>query len=130
MEKQSRRSLVIGFALTALAGCASTPDKPTVADFMRKDASQAQAQVDLKNQIAQEWEKGNKLVMSGEKKVKSGEEKVKSGEDKAKSGQKQIDEGRSLLEGGNKEIDEGRKMMQESELKFRTSFPEAPIKAQ
>ena len=119
MKIFSRHSLAIGVAVSALAGCASAPSSPTMADMMRQDANQAQAQVDLKNQIAKEWEKGNKLVQSGEKKLKSGDEKVKSG-------QKQLDEGKSLIDEGNKELDEGKKAMLESEMKFKTSFPAAP----
>lgn len=113
-----RNSLVasgvcISLCLLALAGCAG---KPTTADFMKQHGTEAQAHVDLKNQLAQDWEKGEKLLATGEKRVKEGEKRVKSAERDLKRGQDDIERGR-------REIAEGQKLISESENKFRENFP-------
>jgi len=110
---------VISVYLLVLAGCAG---KTTTGDLMRGYAAEVQAQADFKDQLAQDWEKGTKLLSSGERRVKDGEKLVKSAERDLKKGQDDI-------EHGKREIAEGQKMIQESEKKFRENFPELDIKA-
>lgn len=109
----------IGLCLFALAGCAS---KPTTADLMRQHATEIQSQVDLKNQAAEDWEKGAKLAAAGEKRVKDGENRVKAAERDLKRGQDDIAR-------GQQEISDGQKLMNESERIFRENFPELDIKS-
>lgn len=103
----------LSLCLLALTGCAS---KPTTGDLMRQHATEEQAQVDLKDQAAKNWEKGTKLVATGEKRVKAGEKRVKSAERDLKRGQDDV-------ERGNREIAEGQNLINESEKSFRESFP-------
>ncbi len=121
MRKQSFASfcLAAGFSMYVLAGCAS---QPSTADLMRGHAEDLQTKVDLRNQLALEWEKGSKLIQTGEKRVKNGEKLVKSAEEDLKDGENQV-------ETGNKEIAEGKKLMQESELRFRENFPSLPLES-
>ncbi|KIH78131.1 hypothetical protein SAMN05660860_03194 [Geoalkalibacter ferrihydriticus] len=110
--------VIISLCLFALAGCANKP--PTTADLMRQHATEGGAQVDLKNQLTKDWEKGAKLVETGEKRVKDGEKRVKSAERELKRGQDDIERGRS-------EISEGQKLINMSEKKFRENFPRLDI---
>lgn len=103
----------MGIAVVVLAGCAG---QPSTADLMRAHALEAQAQVDMKNQLAKDWERGSKLVRSGEKSVERGEKQIKSAE-------KDLKEGRERVEQGERDILEGRKLMQESERQFHENFP-------
>ena len=119
-----RKSLVafgISFSLCllVLAGCASQPKN--TADLMKQHATEMNAQVDLKNQLAKDWENGTKLVARGEKRVKDGEKRVKSAERDNKRGQDDILRGRS-------EISEGQELIHMSKTKFRENFPELDIK--
>lgn len=104
-------------AMFFLAGCAS---QPTLADNMRSQAAGLQAQVELKEKLAADWDKGSKLVASGEKQVKDGERLVKRAEKDLRKGQEQIN-------AGNGQIAEGRKLMEEAEGRFRVNFPDTPL---
>jgi septal ring factor EnvC (AmiA/AmiB activator) len=115
--KNSLSAVSIGLCLFALAGCTS---KPTTADLMRQHATDVQSQVDLKNQAARDWEKGTKLVATGDKRVKDGEKRVKSAERDLKNGQDDIAR-------GQREISDGQKLINESEKIFRENFPELEI---
>lgn len=107
----------ISLCLLALTGCASNQ---TTADLMREDASTGQAQVDLKKQIAKDWEKGKKLIATGENRVEDGEKQVKSAEGNLEQGQEKIQRGR-------REIAEGEKLILESERTFRKDYPEVDL---
>lgn len=103
--------LTIGSSMLALAGCASAP---TSGDLMRGHGAEAQSQVDLKYQLAKDWDRGSKLVASGEKRLEAGERRVKDGE--------------RDIERGKREISEGQKLIQDSERGFRAEFPGLDIK--
>ena len=104
----------VGFAVLMLTGCASAPS--STADFMRVNVAEQQAQVQLKKEIANEWDRGAALVKSGEKLVKQGEEQIQSAD-------KELQEGKVDVEQGNAKITEGTNIMQESEKRFYDSFP-------
>lgn len=101
----------------ALTGCSG---KETMADLMRDDASAEQTQVNLKNQIAKDWETGQKMIGTGEKRVEDGKKQVKSAERNLKNGQDQIAR-------GQREISEGQKLVTESEQTFRRDYPEVDL---
>jgi hypothetical protein len=63
----------------------------------------------FQSQLANDWARGSKLVVSGEKRVESGQ-----GE----------------LERGQQEIAESTKLMQESERFFREKFPQLKLKGE
>lgn len=107
----------ISLFLLALTGCAGNS---TTADLMRDNASTGQTQVDLKNQIAKDWERGTKLITTGEKRVENGEKQVESAERDLRSGQDDIARGRG-------EIAEGQKLVTESERVFRLDYPEVDL---
>ncbi len=104
----------ISLSLLSLAGCASKP--PTIADIMRGDTTEFQAQVDLRNELANNQEKGVKLISAGEKQVKSGEEQVKDAE-------QDMEKGRDDIEKGNRKITEGQSLIEESKRRFREISP-------
>jgi len=104
--------LAVGSGMLALAGCASAP--PTSGDLMRGHGAEAQSEVDLKYELAKDWDRGSKLVASGEKRLESGERRVRDGE--------------RDIERGNREISEGRKLIQDSERRFREEFPGLDIR--
>ena len=110
----------IGLYLFALAGCASKPTT-TTADLMRQHATEVQSQVDLKDRLAKDWDKGADMVATGEKRVKDGENRVKAAERDLKRGQDDIARGK-------REVSDGQKLINESERIFRENFPELDIK--
>jgi hypothetical protein len=95
-----------GVLMLLLAACARTPD---TGDFMRQHATDEQVLVDLQRQLANDWARGSKLVVSGEKRVKSGQ---------------------AELERGQQEIAEGTRLMQESERLFREKFPQLKLEGE
>jgi hydroxypyruvate isomerase len=87
---------------------------------MKQHATEMQVDVDLKNQLAEDWEKGEQLVATGEKRVNDGEKRVKSAEHDLKRGQDDVERGR-------REIADGQKLIDESEFKFQENFPELDV---
>ncbi|MBN1982675.1 MAG: hypothetical protein JW795_14165 [Chitinivibrionales bacterium] len=112
--------LIISVTITMaiFVGCAV--NKHNTADAMRVHATKSQDNADLKNQIAKDWEKGQKLVKSGTKNVEKGGKIVQSA-------QQDLDMGNSQIDLGNKEIAEGNNLMQNSEKRFREVFPELEL---
>jgi hypothetical protein len=108
---------VISFCILSVLGCSR---KTTIADLMKGHAVEQQTQVDLKNQLARDWERGMKMISAGEKRVAAGEKRVRSAESNLKRGQDDIERGKS-------EIAEGQKMIQESEMRFLENFPDLDI---
>lgn len=111
---------LVAFSLVALAGCASQPS--TSADLMRGHASDEQSQVDRKNQIAEDWDRAQELVESGNENVDAGLKKVKNAEEARTKGERQI-------ERGNREITEGKELMADAMERFRAAFPDLDIAA-
>ncbi|MBN1548223.1 MAG: hypothetical protein JW902_16350 [Syntrophaceae bacterium] len=106
-------NIIFIVAIITLIACES---KPSPADIMRQHASEVKEMADLANQLAKDWERGLKLVQTGEERVKSAEKKIKSAENDLMKGKEELDL-------GNKEISEGNRIMQESERRFRENFP-------
>jgi uncharacterized phage infection (PIP) family protein YhgE len=105
-------------AMAALTGCSS---QPSTADLMRAHADAAQANVDLRTQLASDWDRGSELIRNGEKRVEKGEKQISSAEENLKKGNEQVAQGRN-------EVTEGQKLIQESEQKFRELFPTLELK--
>lgn len=99
------------------AGCSS---QPTTADLMRDYAAEQNAEVKLKKELAKDWEKGNKLIATGEKRVDRAEKDIRKAE-------KQIRDARKAMEKGKREMDKGRKLKASSERKFRAQFPDSTL---
>lgn len=99
------------------AGCAS---KLTTADFMRGYATEEQAQVDLKNQFAKDWERGQKLIESGTENIEDGEKRVESAG-------KDLERGKDQIKDGNREVIEGNKLVKDAEQRFREAFPDREL---
>lgn len=109
-----KSGIAMGLFLIALTGCSDDPE--TTADVMRDDASEGQAQVDMKKQIAKDWERGKEMIASGAELVEEGAEQVESAQEEFESGQKTI-------EHGEQKIAEGQKLVNESERKFQELYP-------
>ncbi|MHB8767199.1 MAG: hypothetical protein ACYDA8_23050 [Deferrisomatales bacterium] len=109
--------LTAGLAVIALAGCAGSP---TTADLMRAHAFEARTQAELNSGLARDWDRGSALVQAGEKRIVDGEKRIRAAEDK-------LEEGRDQVEQGEQEVAEGRELMEESERRFRETFPDLKL---
>ena len=67
----------------ALSGCAS---EPTIADLMREHAETTKSEAELKIRLSGEWERGSKLLSSGENKVSEGNELIEDAQKTSKKG--------------------------------------------
>ena len=109
-------SFAVAGAAVLFSGCASNPSK---ADAMRDHRSnvqfQAQAESELQEQLAQDWDRGQKLIASGQKNINDGERRIDSAE-------KNLQRGREQLELGNREFAEGTDLVRNSEWRFREAF--------
>jgi len=104
---------VISISLMSLGGCASQPNS---ADIMRGHAAVVQDQLDLRHQLADDYEQGTKLIKSGQKKIDKGEKQVNQAE-------KNLEDGKNAIKEGYQEIREGNELMLESERRYRENFP-------
>ncbi|RJP86047.1 MAG: hypothetical protein C4518_14465 [Desulfobacteraceae bacterium] len=111
--KNAKKFITIAVFSIVLGGCASDAD-PTAADYMRGHASELQTEVDLKDELAREWDRGARLIETGERHVQLGED--------------QVAEGKENIERGNQEILEGRMLIENSERTFNENFPTQKIK--
>ncbi|MGY6587038.1 MAG: hypothetical protein ACXIUB_01995 [Wenzhouxiangella sp.] len=118
IRKLPQLSLLIFLAL-ALSACASK--QPTMADEMREAAAGVQAEADRQAALAEDWERGQALIASGERKISRGERRVSDAERALSRGRDEIAEGR-------RELDEGRRLVERSERAFREiqQAPEPP----
>lgn len=107
MMKPLRAAFILMTLTITMGGCA--PTEPTKADYMRGHAAALQSEVDLRDNLAKDWDRGARLIKNGEKRVKVGEE--------------QMAKGKENIEIGNQEILEGRMLMDNSERMFHESFP-------
>ncbi|MDO9264803.1 MAG: hypothetical protein Q7U02_12620 [Desulfosalsimonadaceae bacterium] len=105
--KNSKIIIILAMLSSILAGCA--PTEPTKADYMRGHAAALQSEVDLRDSLAKDWDRGARLIKTGEKRVKVGEE--------------QMAKGKENIEIGNQEILEGRMLIENSERMFHETFP-------
>lgn len=116
MNKGSYIGFSVGIVAAVFSGCASTPSN---ADLIRGHRSEiqvlAQAEDELKDQLAQDWDRGRKLIESGSKNLKDGEKRIESAERNLKRGKEEIEQ-------GNRELAEGRKLIRTSERRFREAF--------
>jgi hypothetical protein len=110
--------LFFGIAMVVLSGCANKP--PTTSDLMRGHASELQASADARNQSARDWDKGQKLILSGEKNIKKGEKRVTAAE-------RNLNTGNDLIAQGKREIAEGNRLINESEQRFLEIFPDLKL---
>lgn len=101
--------LAVTVAMVALSGCRGGAQPTTTADIMRGHAADVQAEVELKNQLANDWERGSSLAQTGRQRVREGE--------------KMIRDGNALINQGKRDIAEGTQLMQDSELRFQQNFP-------
>lgn len=108
--------LPMALAATIVAGCASEPAAPTVADRMRGHAADMQQEADLKSALAQQWERGRELAAAGNRKIEEGERRMRAAERDMEKAREQVRSGRS-------ELKEGQKLVEEAEQRFRREFP-------
>jgi ActR/RegA family two-component response regulator len=113
----------IGTAIATLAGCASDPPAATPADVMREHASEAQAEADSREALAEEWERGQKLVESGNQKIESGERQLERA-------QRDLERAREQVQEGTREVAEGEQLARNAELQFSERFPGVVIQAE
>lgn len=101
--------LVFAIAMVALSGCARGEKPATTADIMRGHAADVQTEVDLKEELANQWERGSELSQTGRERIRDGKE--------------MIQEGQSQINQGKRDITQGTQLMQDSERRFRQNFP-------
>ncbi len=107
-------SLVLGAVL--LTGCASKPAEPTVADRMRGHAADVQQSADLKDSLAQQWERGGALLATGNRNVEEGERRLRAAE-------RDVERAREQIKRGRGEVSEGQKLVRDAEQRFSREFP-------
>jgi hypothetical protein len=103
---------IAGVITLSFAGCAG---KPSPGEIMREHATLTQDQADLQTKLVKDWERGHKLVQSGE-------ERVDDGEDLMDSAKKDYDKAKKEINQGKDEIAKGTELMEESERRFRENF--------
>ncbi len=86
-----------------LSGCSSVP---THADIMRSSAADTQAEAETKKGLAENWDRGQALIISGNQKVSTGED---------------------LLKAGKRELNDGRRLVRDSEREFKNKYPDTPF---
>lgn len=109
--------LLAGLAVAALAGCSSNP---SAADTMRGHAADVQSRADQENKSAADWDKGQKLIASGDKNIAAGEKRAAEAERNLKRGQDQIALGR-------RELAEGKALVEAAERSFRLAYPDETL---
>lgn len=116
--KNFKLTAITTLAIIAFSGCASKA--PTTADFMRMHAQdEKEVSIDQKA-IAQEWDRGSKLKLSGEAMIIKGEKLVKSGEHDMTVGKQNIEQ-------GNKDSAEGATIMVDNERIFKEKYPDLKL---
>lgn len=101
----------ISISLLGLTACASRETTPTLADEMRGSAAEVQAEADRRAALAEDWERGQSLIASGERNIERGERRISSAERDLERGQREVREGRA-------ELEEGRRLVERSERQF------------
>ncbi|MCC5885859.1 MAG: hypothetical protein JJT88_05415 [Gammaproteobacteria bacterium] len=109
--------LLAGLAVATLAGCSSNP---TAADTMRGHAADVQSRADQENKSAADWDKGKKLIASGDKNVEAGERRAAAAE-------KDLQRGRDQVALGRREQAEGRALVEAAERSFRLAYPDQTL---
>lgn len=95
-----------------LTGCGSRETTtPTLADEMRGAAAEVQVEADRREQLADDWERGQNLIGSGQSKIERGESRISSA-------QRDLERGRREVEEGQAEISEGRRLVAASERRY------------
>ncbi|MGY6631000.1 MAG: hypothetical protein ACXIUL_08335 [Wenzhouxiangella sp.] len=119
MTRKLCRSCSLILVILALSACASK--QPTMADEMRDAAAGVQAEADRKTAMAEDWERGQALIASGERRITRGERRVSDAERALRRGQEEIAE-------GQRELDEGQRLVERSERAFERirQNPEPP----
>ncbi|MFU8832089.1 MAG: hypothetical protein ACNA7J_08030 [Wenzhouxiangella sp.] len=103
--------LALAAILIQLTGCASRETAPTLADEMRGSAAEVQVEADRRAQLAEDWERGQSLITSGQRKLDRGERRIEAAE-------RDLERGRNEVEEGQAELSEGRRLVAESERQF------------
>lgn len=118
LKNQVATFLALTSIVLAGAGCAN--NQPTTADLMRDHAAVQGAEVAVKKGLAKDWEKGTKLIATGEERVQRAEKEIRQAE-------KKLRESRKTLQKGKREIEQGTTLKARSEQKFRNEFPDSSL---
>lgn len=110
-QRRATARITLTAGLLLLAGCAIRDTTPTLADEMRGSAAEVQQEADRRARLAEDWERGQSLIASGQKKLERGENRIESAERDLERGRREVREGRD-------ELSEGRRLVAESERRF------------
>lgn len=111
IKRFTRFAAPLAVGIFVLSGCASRETTPTLADEMRSTAAGIQAEADQFAELADQWDRGQALIASGERKIERGERRIRSAERDLERGQRDVTE-------GEEEVSEGRRLVSESERKL------------
>lgn len=117
--KPIRLAMIAG-SFVLVAGCASKPVEPTLADAMRGHSEESQRLSETKKELARDWERGSALIEEGSERVARGEQRIEQAE-------QAIEKGTAEIERGNEQIAEGRALKAQSEQRFRERFPDLSL---
>lgn len=126
MERLQNASAIFGvLTCLTLAGCASKATSP--ADFMRADSVGDQARVELRERLAKQWEKGDKLIAKGEKSIEKGNDRITSAQKDMKAAERDIEKGKSEVQHGEEQVAKGKRMKDEARSRFQAEFPDVAL---
>lgn len=108
--------VILSFVFLA-AGCSS---KPSTADMMRGHATELNEQVQLKKQLAKDWETGNKMIRDNEKAIRQAER------DEAKA-QRDLKQAQNAQKKAREQLAAGTQLKLESERQFSELFPASAL---
>lgn len=95
-----RTSILSLVAISALAGCASTPDPSSFGGRLALEGGEV-AKIGADWNVAQEQvAQGRELIEDGQSQIKKGEKQIASGEDNVDEGQTKIRRGERLIADG------------------------------
>jgi predicted amidohydrolase len=115
--------LIAGPLAVVLAACVTPLAAPTRADLMRAQAVDAQAAVDQRNRLADDWEEGSRVARLGEQQIREGEMLIREGETMIEDAEGKIVRGRELVEQGAMAVADGDRRTRAAEGTFRATFP-------
>lgn len=110
-QRSAHLFFALAFGALYLTGCGGRETTPTLADEMRGSAADIQVEADRHGQLAEDWERGQSLIASGERKIERGERRIQSAESDLERGRREVSEGEA-------ELREGRRLVEESEQMF------------
>lgn len=125
MFKPSRMAFAVSAAVLLLSGCASRETTPTLAQEIRGEAATIQAEAQRRAQIADNLERGERLITTGERNVERKQREVARLERRLRDTERDLERARRELQAGQESVAEGRRLVAESERNYQQLLEQA-----